>query len=453
MRSQNPDRRHPCPSPKSRRRATRSLSIALALLAALATSAALSASPSAAAASPSIRYGIQDDAYFSATPSLEARLGTLDQLGTKLVRHMLSWRDIAPTRPQHPALPSDPAYRWTATDRVLGALHAHGTTVLVTFYRVPSWANGGRGSSVVPSDKHALADFAVAVARRYPWLRLWEVWNEPNLRTFLNPNSPRLYVERMLNPTYRALHALSPSNRVAGGATAPLSTTTGLSPVTFMRGMRLAHAQLDAYSHHPYPVTRGEGPFGFARGVCRYCKGVLTLANLPALVEEVRRDFGPKRIWLTESGWQTNPPDRAGVSPALQARYVAESALRARRAPLVDILIHFGLQDESRTNGWQSGLMWASGRAKPSFVSFMLPIAEAARRGRRTNIWGQVRPGAGRRRYLLETLKRGHWAGVGRPALTDLDGSYEREVHAVKGMRYRIAWLPSNTFSRAVVVQ
>jgi hypothetical protein len=435
------------------RRAGGSPHMKLVLAAALVTSAVILSFPPVSAASPSIRYGIQDGAYFSAGPALETRLGTLDRLGTKLVRHMLSWRDIAPMKPRHPALPSDPAYRWSTTDRVLGALRAHGTTVLVTFYRAPSWANGGRSSSFVPSDKSALADFAVAVAKRYPWLRLWEVWNEPNLQSFLKPNSPRLYVRRMLNPTYRALHALSPSNRVAGGATAPLSTSSGLSPVTFMRGMRKAHALLDAYSHHPYPVTPGESPFGFAHGVCRYCKGVLTLANLPALVREVRRDFGPKRIWLTESGWQTNPPDRAGVSPSLQARYVAESALRARSAPLVDILIHFILRDESRLNGWQSGLMWASGRAKPSFNSFMLPIAEAGRRGRRTRIWGQVRPGTGRRRYLLEHLTRGHWGAVGRPALTDSDGSYERVVNAVRGMRYRIAWLPSNSFSLPLVIR
>jgi hypothetical protein len=427
--------------------------IKLMLAAMLVATAAATAVPARAAASPSIRYGIQDDAYFSAGPSLETRLGTLDRLGTKVVRHMLSWRDIAATQPRHPALPGDPAYRWTATDEVLGALHAHGITVLVTFYRVPSWANGGKGSSVVPNDRQALADFAVAVARRYPWLRLWEVWNEPNLQSFLKPNSPRLYVQRMLNPTYRALHALNPANRVAGGATAPLSTSSGVSPVTFMRGMRAAHALLDVYSHHPYPVTRGEGPFGFAHGVCRYCKGVLTLANLPRLVREVRRDFGPKRIWLTESGWQTNPPDRAGVSPALQARYVAESALRARRAPLVDILIQFLLQDESGANGWQSGLMWSSGVAKPSLTSFMLPIAEEARRGRRTTIWGQVRPGSGRRSYMLQRLARGRWGAVGPPALTGRDGSYERIVYSARGERYRIEWMPANTFSLPLVIR
>ena len=425
----------------------------LALLTALSAAAVSALLPSAAAASPSVRYGVHDDAYLAAGPTLEPNLRTLDELGAKLVRYMVNWRAIARTRPRHPAEPDDPAYNWTNTDAVLGGLHAHGITVLLTLYRVPGWANGGRGSSGVPSSRNSLAAFAVAVAKRYPWVRLWEVWNEPNLRTFLNPNSPRLYVQRLLNPTYDALAAQNPLNRVAGGATSPRSTRTGLSPVRFMRGMKQAHARLDAYSHHPYPVTRGERPFGFARGVCRYCTGVLTLANLPSLVGEVRRDFGPKRIWLTEYGYQTNQLDPFGVSPVLQAKYVADSALRVRGAPFVDLLIQFLVQDESRHNGWQSGLVSPSGIPKPAFNSFMLPIAQSGRRGLRTTIWGQVRPGAGRREYQLQRLFRGRWAQVGRPARTDVRGSYKRVVRSPAGTRFRIVWLDTMTSSRPIVVR
>jgi len=425
----------------------------LALLTALAAAAVSALLPSAAAASPSVRYGVQDDAYLAAGPTLEPNLRTLDELGAKLVRYMVNWRAIAPTEPRHPAEPDDSAYNWTNTDAVLGGLHAHGITVLLTLYRVPGWANGGRGSSGVPSSRNSLAAFAVAVATRYPWVRLWEVWNEPNLRTFLNPNSPRLYVRRLLNPTYDALVAQNPLNRVAGGATSPRSTRTGLSPVRFMRGMKQAHARLDAYSHHPYPVTRGERPFGFARGVCRYCTGVLTLANLPSLVGEVRRDFGPKRIWLTEYGYQTNQLDPFGVSPVLQAKYVADSALRVRGAPFVDLLIQFLVQDESRRNGWQSGLVSPSGIPKPAFNSFMLPIAQSGRRGLRSTIWGQVRPGAGRREYQLQRLVRGRWAQVGRPARTDGRGSYKRVVRAPAGTRFRIVWLDTMSSSRPIVVR
>jgi polysaccharide biosynthesis protein PslG len=424
----------------------------LALLAALAAAVAL-AVPTVSVASPNVRYGVQDDAYLAAGPTLETNLATLDQLGAKLVRYMVNWRQIAAEKPRHPADPDDPAYNWTNMDAVLGGLHAHRITVLLTLYRVPSWANGGRGSSGVPTSKNSLAAFAVAVAKRYPWVRLWEIWNEPNLRTFLNPNSPRLYVRRLLNPTYDALVALNPLNRVAGGATSPRSTKTGLSPVKFMRGMREAHARLDAYSHHPYPVTRGERPFGFARGVCRFCTGVLTLANLPALITEVRRNFGAKRIWLTEYGYQTNESDPLGVSPNLQAKYVADSALRVRGAPLVDVLIQFLVQDESRRNGWQSGLVSPSGIPKPAFNSFMLPIAQSGRRGHRTTIWGQVRPSTGRRPYQLQRLVHGRWAHVGVPALTDARGSYTRVVWAARGTRFRTVWLGTMTSSRPIVIR
>ena len=252
----------------------------LALLAALAAAAVSALLPSAAAASPSVRFGVQDDAYLAAGPSLEPNLATLDELGAKLVRYMVNWRQIAPTKPRHPAEPDDPAYDWTNTDAVLGGLHAHGITVLVTLFRTPVWASDSRIPRGVPRSKNSLAAFAVAVAKRYPWVRLWEIWNEPNLRSFLTPNSPRLYVQRLLNPTYDALVAQNPLNRVAGGATSPRPTPSGLSPVAFMRGMRAAHARLDAYSHHPYPVTRGERPYGFARGVCKYCKGEIGRAHV-----------------------------------------------------------------------------------------------------------------------------------------------------------------------------
>ena len=68
---------------------------------------------------------------------------------------------------------------------MLNGLHAHKIAVIVTLYGTPAWANGGRGPNGVPTSKYSLSAFALAVAERYPWLRMWEVWNEPNLRRFL----------------------------------------------------------------------------------------------------------------------------------------------------------------------------------------------------------------------------------------------------------------------------
>jgi hypothetical protein len=103
------------------------------------------------------------------------------------------------------------------------------------------------------------------------------------------------------------------------------------------------------------------------------------------------------------------------------------------------MLIQFMVEDEPQLSGWQSGLITSGGLLKPSFNSFRLPIAEAGRRGRRTTIWGQVRPGSGRRQYVLERRVGGKWVPVGHPVLTDAGGSYRRVVYAPRGARYRIA--------------
>jgi hypothetical protein len=409
--------------------------------------------PATSSASPYIRYGVQDDAYLGSGQSLEANLETLDHLGVKLVRFTINWRQVARRKPARAINPGDPAYDWSQTDAILNGLRKHRIAVLATLYGTPAWANGGRGVNVVPRSKSSFAAFALAAAKRYPWLKLWEIWNEPNLRRFLSPNSPALYVQRLLNPTYAVLHAFSSSNRVAGGATSPRPTPSGLSPIAFMRGMRQAHARLDAYSHHPYPVTRGETPSSFAHGTCRYCKGVLTLANLPLLLREVKRDFGAKRIWLTEYGYQTNPPDRFGVSTARQTQYVSEAALRAKSARYVDVLIHFIVKDESVLSGWQSGLLTRFGALKPAFFGYMLPIAQASRRGSRTTIWGQVRPGFGPQRYKLQRYVRGTWASVGGYRLTNSRASYVRVVNAARGARFRVYSPDNKATSRAITIR
>ena len=58
------------------------------------------------------------------------------------------------------------------------------------------------------------------------------------------------------------------------------------------------------------------------------------MATLDRLLDETRRAFGARtRVWLTELGFQTNPPDRIlGVGWGTQARFVAEAQLRAFRA-------------------------------------------------------------------------------------------------------------------------
>jgi hypothetical protein len=386
-------------------------------------------------ASSTAAFGIQDDAWLMYGPgTLPQRLATLDSLGTRLVRFTLRWDQVAPSSPTTPRDPADPAYRWAQFEAVLRGLHDDGIDVVVTLYGSPAWANGGHPANWLP--KSGFADFAYAASKRFPWVHKWTVWNEPNGLRFAVPASPQAYVRQLLNPAYASLHQASAANVVAGGVTSPRKTPSGVSPLVFMQGMKEAGARLDAYAHNPYPVASQETPFHAA---CANCS-VMTMASLPEIRADVTRYFGAATpLWLTEYGYQTNPPDRLlGVSYALQARYVGQAALRVWQQPGVTMLIHFLVRDEPSLGGWQSGLFSAGGTAKPAYHAFALPLAQVSRSGTRTVLWGQVRPGSGARTYVLQRSTGGRWRPLGGTAHTDAGGTFSRTVTLPRGAIVRI---------------
>jgi hypothetical protein len=385
-----------------------------------------------AGASVGAKYGIQDDAWLMYGPgTLGARISTLQGLGAGVVRFTLRWDVVAPAKPSSARDPEDPAYRWGVYGTVLDELHASGIPALVTIYGSPRWANGGGGPNVLPSA--GIGDFAYAAAVRFPWIRLWTVWNEPNTRTFSVPVSPASYVRKVLNPAYTALHEASGANLVAGGVTSPRKTTTGMAPLAFMRGMRAAHARLDAYAQNPYGVGRGETP---SKGSCSDC---FTMASLSTIRREVTRNFGSKPLWLTEYGYQTNPPDRIlGVSQALQATYLGRAALKVWRQRGVTMLIQFLVRDEPAVGGWQSGLFTANGEPKLAYHAFALPLAQVSRRGARAVLWGEVRPGSGARAYVLQQSVGRSWRTVGGTRRTTRTGAFTASVTLPRGARVRL---------------
>jgi hypothetical protein len=365
-----------------------------------------------AEASPYVQYGIQDDAWLLGGPgTFDERLAQVKALGVDVVRINIRWDTVAAKKPTKKTNHLDPAYDWAAPDALLLGLRRHGIAPVVTLVGTPRWANGGRAPNWAPRSGSALANFAYATSKRYPWVRKWLIWNEPNKYWQLRPTSARTYTKVLLNPAYVSLKRANRRNQVGGGVTAPRGGRGSVSPVDWIRGMRASRARFDAYAHHPYPMSRRETP---TRGGCRYCENI-TMADLERLLSHVKRSWGTrKRIWLTEYGYQTNPPDRSlGVSPALQARYLAEASLRAYRAPRVDMLIRFLVRDEAHVGRWQSGLFTIDNKPKLAAFAFPLPLAQVSRRGRVATLWGQVRPGDGRQSYRVRYRRGGRWVWLG----------------------------------------
>lgn len=362
-----------------------------------------------ASAAPSVKYGLTDDAWLASGPgSVAARVAKLQSLGVRVVRFSVHWDLVARTKPATPADPTDTAYDWSTTDPVLDALHTAGIDVVLQLVGTPRWANGGRPNNYAPTSATTFRDFASAAAQQYSWVKRWLIWNEPNQARWLRPTSASVYTTRLLNPAYAAIHAAIPGAQVAGGGTAPRGSTGGVSPTAWLLGMHAAHAKLDAYAHNPYPLDpKRESPL---TGGCGHCT-TITMATIDKLVGLVARSWPRARIWLTEYGYQSNPPDRLlGVPLALQAQYVGEGAYAAYKTPRVDLLIHFLYRDEPQLSRFQSGLVTLTNAQKPAYAAFELPLAQVSH----TQLWGQFRAPAAARTGTLERRVGARWTTLAR---------------------------------------
>ena len=406
---------------------------------AAATVVALGVLAAGTSGSGFVRYGIQDDAWLTHGPgTLAARLDRVDRLGVDLVRFNLHWNRIEATQ-------GSPD--WKESDAVLNGLRKRGIKALVGLVGSPAWANGGRAPNYAPRAAD-FAEFAGAAASRYPWVRDWLVWNEPNQARWLRPTSPAVYVRSLLNPAYQAIHDVTPRARVGGGVTAPRAGSNGVSPVLWIRGMKKARARLDAYAHHPYPARPTDTPFagGCGHSACR----TITMATLERLLDETRRAFGAKRIWLTEYAYQTG---RFGVTQQRQAELIGQSALRVARAPRVDILIHYLVQDEPEDARFQSGLFRYDGVAKLAASAFPFPLAHAGRSGGKAVLWGQIRPRSGRQTFRVQVRRNGRWSWSGPNRRTSVRGFLSVAVPAPRGTLVRV-WSPRDrSYSAAVLLR
>jgi hypothetical protein len=323
----------------------------------------------------------------------------LKSLRAGIVRVTLDWAAVAKRRPADAADPADPAYNWTAVDNVITKAAQNRMRVVLAVYGTPRWAGPARNR--LPRRLTDLRLFSFAAATRYSGtyrveagenepertlgaVRFWLAWNEPNNPIFLKPQWKK--VRRVWRPQsafdyakicsaiWAGVHSTGLANeKVACGVTgprgnnAPASSRPSTSPLVFLTWLRRAGLKrFDAYAHHPYYGSRLERPSTIPR-----TKNAVTLGNIGVLMRQLKRLYGSKRLWVTEYGYQTRPPDRFfGVSYALQAKYVHQAYALARKTRGVDMFVWFLIRDERRLAGWQSGVMTSSGKRKPAFRAF-----------------------------------------------------------------------------------
>src|SRR3954463_15410098 len=456
------------------------LSLCVAVLAALPTYA------SARKTQVSI---IQDDARVIAS-SADVRNATLDEmrgLGADVVKISISWRDLAGAgKPSNPDDPNAyPAAKWAPYDAAVQGAAQRGLGVFLNVNGpAPDWA--GKQGGVYRPNATEFGHFAKAVGTRYsgafapasgtpappgvggnpqpcivpplcgtaagtavaslfggtpapsgkaaannlPAVKLWSVWNEPNLPVFLLPQRSSSKSHYPVSPTlYRSLYRAAYGGLAATGhgkdtillgellpvGKSSHTTRSSIRPLDFLRELACVDRHYHAYrgsnakargctkfkalplsgiAYHPYALAGGPTK----RPPSSDDATIGTLSRVTKVVDRLRakkRFSGPRRppLWLTEFGVQTDPPDYLFGAPIKRVpTYLGMSERLAMRNSRVYSYSQYPLVDDRTTSGFQSGLRFYGGKAKPGiYQEYRLPIY-VRRSGRSAvDFWGGVR--------------------------------------------------------------
>jgi hypothetical protein len=443
-----------------------------ALLAATAAALALLTSGGTAAASPSQESIMQDDhVLYNEGAVVQARaLDQMAALGVDTIHTLISWRGLAPdstaTRPPRGKRLDDPrSYpgdKWNPYDDLVRGALARGMQVLVTpTGPAPRWAEGCSASeremynpgTCRPSSAK-FGQFVEAIARRYsgrytddtdrtklPAVRRWSFWNEPNLNSWLSPQTQRVRGRTVLKGAamYRSLvHAGAAGLRAAChrrdqvllGESAPIAGgKRGTAPVTFYRALFCVDSRgrklngstasaigcrkprrlpVNGIAHHPY--TRGAGdPL-----TTKQSANQITIAytsRLKAVARQGERSgLVPRgissRIYFTEFGVSSSPPGtRFSVPLETQAEWINQGDYMAYRDSAVRSVAQFALEDDPSfgRETFQTGICFYNQPnqcyPKPAYDAYRVPIY-VVDRGRSVQIYGQARPATASQRRI-----------------------------------------------------
>jgi polysaccharide biosynthesis protein PslG len=265
------------------------------LLVLVAAAAALAATSAAAKGSRSF-FGVVQG------PPLTSRdYKELGEAGTGTVRFGLLWNAVQPNRTG--------GFHWTAYDRKIGTLAAHGIRSFPTVSGSPAWIakKPKRPPLSSKSARNAWQTFLSKAVQRYGrggtyWTTLyplqhpgkpklpitqWQIWNEPNLPKFFPKKHATRNYARLVKLSDKPIHqADGRAELVLAGMPAFISPTADkfLGRLYRVKGFK---GSFDAAAVHPY-----------AENMRKFVTAIKRMRTTLRKHHDRR-----KGLWLTEVGW------------------------------------------------------------------------------------------------------------------------------------------------------
>lgn len=214
-------------------------------------------------------------------------------LGLEWVRLGLHWMLMEP---------EEGKYELKAIDQAMEMVRQMGLRNITYVVGTPKWA-----TSVPPKDQYAqyfdkfpprdpktYALRMMLLAKRYPQVDAWQVWNEPNILAFWAPKADPEGYGRLLLPAVQALRATVPDKPIAMAGMAYFSELpTGGLMIQKMGELGAFNLNL-IVAYHPY-TAQAEGSDNDERDFV----GKVQPAH------QWLRAASVKQIWATEWGWSS----------------------------------------------------------------------------------------------------------------------------------------------------
>lgn len=261
-------------------------------------------------------------------------LDYIKQAGMNYIRGDFSWTRLEKG--------SKGNYDYTALDYIMSELKKRDMGLIaILCYSNTLYAPRDKAGIADNETLEAFLQYVRTVVKRYPEIKYFEIWNEPNNNGFwyplANPNDYANFVKAVS----RAIKETRPDAYVVGGAIDISKNGPGWSREIFDYGI---YPYIDAFSTHPYYHT--------ALNDAKYLDRV---KNYTDIVE----DYGGwKDVYLTEAGWTTYGKEE--LEPTLAGEDIK---VLIHADYLNTWVLLFNMWDESET----FGLLKPDYRAKAGF--------------------------------------------------------------------------------------
>jgi hypothetical protein len=311
--------------------------------------------------------------------------------GVQMVRTSVSWANVEPTKG---------TYNWDSLDGTVRVLTENNFEPLVLILENPDWAANTKCGPV--QDLAGFEAFLRELGTRYPQVRYWALYNEPDHAHGPENTSGGCFgggdldgngqpdvndYAEMLRIAWRALHQTNPQVRLVTGAVAFDNFDTETAPPGYPGGGNGGAGpshfpeQLFQYIQaHPLPAGEqyfDDFGFNFYRIYGPYWQSQAAGVGVTAKINKLKglmQQYGvPGGLMVSETG-----EDSVTVGTDEQSEFAVKTFTRGRAEGL-DKMVWWTFQDFSDSNPapsntWKYGLIDQNANPKASFTAFQTMV-------------------------------------------------------------------------------